>query len=69
MTTVISSDDWPLFLLCLILAPLVFFLGGGVIFITAAIVSILIYVFRREARAGYEAVVGSDAPSSDKPEQ
>lgn len=68
MTTVISSDDWPLFLLCLILAPLLFFLGGGVIFITA-IVSILIYVFRREARAGYEAVVGSDAPLSDKPEQ
>ncbi len=55
MTTVVSSDDWPLFLLCLLLATVLFFLGP-VAFTAVAVISILIYIFRREARAGYEAV-------------
>ena len=68
MTTVVSSDDWPLFLLCLLLATVLFFLGP-VAFTAVAVVSILIYIFRREARAGYEAVIESNTPSSDEREQ
>ncbi|WP_231187754.1 hypothetical protein [Haladaptatus sp. DYF46] len=68
MTTVISADDWPLFILCLILATLLFALDPGLSVIAIALVSILIYVFRQQLHAGYEAVIGSDTPSSDKPE-
>lgn len=68
MTTVVSSDDWPLFLLCLLLATVLFFLGP-VAFTAVAAVSILIYIFRREAHAGYEAVIESNASSSAERDQ
>ena len=68
MTTVISADDWPLFVLCLILATLLFALGPGLSVTAIALVSIFIYVFRQQLHAGYETVIGSDTLSSDKPE-
>ncbi|RBI60279.1 hypothetical protein DMJ13_18215 [halophilic archaeon] len=70
MTTVVSADDWPLFLLCLLIATVLLFLGPGFVSFTAvAVVAILIYVFRRGIRAGFEAVMGSDAPLSNEREQ
>jgi hypothetical protein len=67
MTTVVSSDDWPLFLLCLLVAT-TFFLGP-VVFTAVAVVSILAYMFIQHARAGYKSEMESDAPSSGKRRQ
>jgi hypothetical protein len=68
MTTVVSADDWPLFLLCLLLATVLFFLGP-VAFTAVAVASILLYMYIQNARAGYKSEIESDAPSSGKREQ
>lgn len=61
MAEVVSAADWPLFVLCLVAAILGFYLDPENALVVAAVVLWGMLVIRREARKGYEGVMGPDS--------
>jgi hypothetical protein len=62
MASVMSADDWKLFLLCLVVTPLVL-VAGPLVVPLVALALLVAYVFRGELDTGYESVTRSDPES------